>query len=254
MLIYTATPARIVQYGMNVLVYGNQGSGKTHFAAQAQDHPEMRDVLVLNVEGGMMTLAGRGDISVVDIRSMEQLEDVQRAFQSKSDEVQRFRTVVLDSITELQRINLEAIASSRARGNPDEIQKQYYNTSALQIGRILRFFRDLPVNFIVTALTREEREGGEDGKVIGIVPALTFAARQYLTQYMDAVWYLYTKEGEDGLEYKMVTREHNLVKAKTRGLVFGQRLDTVMNNIGIQKLFDLYIESETAEAERRKAV
>ena len=58
---YLITP-QIFNDKMNILIYGDPGSGKTHLAGTAQDVPNMADVHVFNVDGGIMTLASRGDI------------------------------------------------------------------------------------------------------------------------------------------------------------------------------------------------
>ena len=59
---------------MNILIYGEAGAGKTHLAGTAQDVPEMQNVHFFNVDGGLMTLASRGDISATDIRRLDDLE------------------------------------------------------------------------------------------------------------------------------------------------------------------------------------
>jgi len=53
---YKVTPEKVAGR-MKILVYGPQGAGKTYLAATAQDHPAMRDVLFLSIEGGLMTVA-----------------------------------------------------------------------------------------------------------------------------------------------------------------------------------------------------
>ena len=70
---YLITPD-IFTNKMNILIYGDPGSGKTHLAGTAQDVPEMADVHVFNIDGGIMTLASRGDIHATNIRSVDELE------------------------------------------------------------------------------------------------------------------------------------------------------------------------------------
>ena len=105
---YKVTPEKVVGR-MKILVYGPQGAGKTYLAATAQDHPAMRDVLFLSIEGGLMTVAHRGDIMAEDIASTKALEDIFWKIANKDPEYARFKTLVIDSGTELQTMNLEEV-------------------------------------------------------------------------------------------------------------------------------------------------
>ena len=83
---YKVTPEKVVGR-MKILIYGPQGVGKTYLAATAQDHPAMRDVLFLNVEGGLMTIAHRGDIMAEDTphQGLEDTEDRQQRFRIRPE-------------------------------------------------------------------------------------------------------------------------------------------------------------------------
>ena len=65
---------------MNILIYGDPGAGKTYLAGTAQDVPSMANVHVFNIDGGIMTLASRGDIHATNIHSVDDLEQELPAF------------------------------------------------------------------------------------------------------------------------------------------------------------------------------
>src|SRR5690606_26256786 len=100
-----------VARNMKILVYGPQGAGKTTLAATAQDHPDMRDVLFLDCEGGLMSVASRGDIYYERVYSTDQLEQIFWKIANGDPEYRQFRTFVIDSVTELQAVNIEEVTA-----------------------------------------------------------------------------------------------------------------------------------------------
>ena len=108
---YLITPQMFTSK-MNILIYGDPGSGKTHLAGTAQDVPDMADVHVFNIDGGIMTLANRGDIHATDIRSADELEQELFKLANHDEKYAKTKTVVIDNITELQTLVLESITSN----------------------------------------------------------------------------------------------------------------------------------------------
>src|SRR5690606_25265249 len=200
---------------MKILVYGPQGVGKTYLAATAQDHPAMRDVLFLNVEGGLMTIAYRGDIMAEDISSTKTLEDIFWKIANKDPEYAQFKTLVIDSGTELQTINLEEIVrqaiekevkqkgTNARKTDIDEFWQDDYGKSTNQLKRIFRWYKSLPINVIITALPKKvyprRRSNQEDVELIEVRPAFTDKLGDAVMGFVDFVWYLWEAEGEDGM-------------------------------------------------------
>ena len=89
----------IFEQNMNILIYGDPGAGKTHLAGTAQDHEGMRNVKVFNIDGGMLTLAGRRDIRAQDIDSMNTLETELYKIANVDKTYKDIRTIVIDNIT-----------------------------------------------------------------------------------------------------------------------------------------------------------
>lgn len=265
---------RIALARMNVLFYGPQGIGKTKLAGEAQDIPEMAPVLYLNIEGGAMTLAGRKDISFVTVTSTKQLEQVFWALAHKAPGYDQFKTVIIDSISELQTIALEEInarvieidkSKGRNPREPDDIYQDDYGVATVRLKRLLRWFRDWPGHTLYTALPRELYPRGQDGQgqPIEVSPALSTALREAVMGYMDHVWYMFEREDikkdEDGNETGrdinrfMLTRTRGIYRAKTRGDRFAPALGTYYKldegGGNLPKLYQKYLETEGGEVQ-----
>jgi phage nucleotide-binding protein len=226
---------------MNILVYGRSGIGKTCFAAQAQDHPLMKNVLFADIEGGMMTVAARSDIDAVPIRSMDEFTQLVQAFKNNDPALEKYRTLVVDSFTELQRLNMDKICGQK------QARIQDYGTSTTQLGDLVRVLRDMPIHVVLTALNREKKDGGEAGKIIEVAPSLTEQLGKTVMGAVDMVWYMWqpepTKEG-DLPPRKMLTTNSGIFCGKTRGVKFAEKIGPIVENPNLAELFNEYAACE----------
>lgn len=240
---------------MNVLIYGDPGSGKTHLAGTAQDVPEMKNVHFFNIDGGLMTLASRGDISATDIHSVNDLEKELWKLANQDAEYKGIQTVVIDNISELQTLVLEE-ATTREYGNRikkdknytiDEIYLEDYGVASKKLARILRGFRDLPLNVIYIAHRKDKMRKGTN-TLESSMPNLTDKLCIAVMGYMDIVGYLYTADEtvEHNGEFSTVmhrfllTQPMNNFAAKVRNSAFAEKLGAFVQDPTFPKIYDAY--------------
>jgi len=253
---YLITPGTFTDK-MNVLIYGDPGSGKTHLAGTAQDSPQMADVHVFNIDGGLMTLAQRGDIHATDVHSVDDLEREMHRIAAGDDKYSTTKTVVIDNITELQTLALESITTrelaNRRKKNRnysvDEVYLEDYGVAGKQLARVLRGFRDLPVHVIYIAHRKDKMRPGtnvlDESK-----PNLTEKLSTAVMGYMDFVWYLYVADEEvmtESGDARPETHRYLLTQpmggfaAKTRGSNFANAIGDVVRDPSMADLMAAYM-------------
>ena len=202
----------------NILVYGDPGAGKTHFAGTAQDHPNTTPVLFLDVEGGTATLRKRPDIDVVQVRSTAQVVDIYNKLES--DQGMSYQTVCIDSLSELQRLDIEDIMREVKRDKGDRVDEEVpsqreYLKSQVHMRKIVRAFKDLPCNVIFTSLMRVEKDEGTGKVTVG--PNFSRKLAGEVAGFLDVVAYLdVIIDSEDKPQRRFLVQKTEKTLAKDR--------------------------------------
>jgi hypothetical protein len=201
-------------------VYGKSGLGKTTLAGSADAVPEMRPVLFIDVEGGTESLRhSYPNVSVVRVTSWQEMTNLFNVLRRGNS---GFNTVVLDSLTEIQKFNMYEIMKEVVREHPerdfDVPSMREWGVSLEQLRRLIRGFRDLPMNVIFTALEKSDQD-----KRTGLTmykPSLSGKLADEAPAFLDIVLYIYMKrvkvDGDDVDQRMLLTAATDVHIAKDR--------------------------------------
>lgn len=200
----------------NLLVYGDSGVGKTVLAGSASMVEEMCPVLLLDVEGGTMSL--KNTYPDVDVVRIESWRDMQSVYDPLYDRELPYRTVILDSLTEMQKLSMNTIMRELLNNDPsrdpDVPGMREWGKSTEQIRRLVRGFRDLPTNTIVTALAKQDKD--QRTGLTKIQPSLPGKLAAEIPGFLDIVAYYYIKVRNDDIKRLLLTQPTETQVAKDR--------------------------------------
>ena len=201
---------------LNFLVYGEPGVGKTVLAGSSAEVSEMAPVLILDVEGGTFSIRDRNP--EVDVVRVQTWNDMQKVYDGLVKGELVYKTVVLDSLTEIQKFSMglimEKLVKDDPERDPDVPGMREWGKNIEQIRRLVRAFRDLPMNTIFTALsvsTRDPRTGLDK-----IRPGLSGKLSGEVAGFVDIVGYMYVKSIDGELQRLLLTAATDTQVAKDR--------------------------------------
>ena len=200
---------------INMLVYGDPGVGKTVLGGSASVVEALAPVVFIDVEGGTLSLRERyPDVKVVRVKSFNDLGEVYQELRKPDN---GFKTVVLDSITEIQKFGMYEIMKrtieNDSERDPDLPGIGEWGKNTEQIRRLVRAFRDLPMNtlFLALAQTNTDKRNNSLTK-----PALSAKLSNEIAGFLDIVCYMYKKTVEDEVKRVLLTAGTDEFIAKDR--------------------------------------
>lgn len=232
---------------INLLVYGDSGIGKTVFAGSADLVPEMRPVLMVDVEGGAMSLLKFcPEVEVVRVKTWDELQELYAALYEGNHP---YRTVIIDSLTEVQKFSMaqimkDVITLDPAR-DPDIPSLREWGKNIEQTRRMVRAFRDLPMNAIFTSLVKEDKDSKTG--TVRKEPYLSGKLSKEVAAFLDVVVYMYVKNIQKGDE---IVRTRLLLTGATDSTVAKDRsgsLPLTLQEPTMRQVYDYAVAGKTPE-------
>ena len=177
----------IMNRGVKVLVYGPAGAGKTCLI------PTLENPVILSAEGGLLSIQGF-DVPFIEIDSMETLKEAY-IWLTDSEEGQAFKSVALDSISEIG----EVVLSFEKKATKDP--RAAYGAMQDQMSEMIRAFRDLPGRHVYFS-AKLEKSQDETGKILYAPSMPGNKAGQSLPYFFDEVLALRVERNADGNEQR----------------------------------------------------
>lgn len=201
----------------------------------------MAPVLFVDMEGGTLSLrAEYPDVDVVRVQNFRELGKVHDALRKGEG---GYNTVVLDSLTEIQKFSMYGIMQELLNKEPDRDPDvpgmREWGKNIEQIRRLVRAFRDLPMNVVFTALAmsdKDPRTGLSKTK-----PQLSGKLSSEVAGFMDIVVYMYMKQVDGENQRLLLTAATDTQVAKDRT----GRLPAVIENPTMNTLHQLAFDQES---------
>lgn len=195
----------------------------------------MRKVLVLDFEGGTFSLRNtHPNVDTIRITEWTQLQPI---YQELERGGHGYETVVIDSASEAQKFSMlwimKKVVENDSSRDIEVPSMREWGKNLEQMRRMVRGFRDLPMNCIFTAHATEEKDT-KRGLILKS-PSFSGKLKAEIAGFLDIVGFMYTKEvkGRDEPARLLLTGSTEDIVAKDRS----GRLPLVLENPTMTQLY-----------------
>tara|TARA_R100001244_G_scaffold131911_1_gene106221 strand:+ start:994 stop:1728 length:735 start_codon:yes stop_codon:yes gene_type:complete len=203
------SPSKLVELqGVCLLVYGSAGSGKTVLCTTAPS-----PTLIISAEGGLLSIRN-ADVKAIEVKSVADINEIYDYLYNNPKE---FKTVCLDSISEVS----EVVLANEKEKTKDP--RQAYGTVIDEMMRLLRQFRDLPMDVVMTAKQDRLRDEGQGNNVLYMPSMVGAKLPQAIPYLFDEVFALRVDKNDEGETTRWLQTEKDWqYEAKDRSGVLDQ--------------------------------
>jgi hypothetical protein len=226
---------------IKALFYGDAGAGKTHLIGTASELEDLCPVLIFDVEGGLKTLRKFSTKDRIERKVIRSIEDLDKAYtdlyHSIKDGVLPYKTVGLDSLSELTDVDMRAIMKDAYNRNPETVNvdvpsQREWGIARNHVRKIVRAFRDLPCNVIMTAGLGVEQQPEQPSKFF---PAFAGKLKMEVPGFFDIVGYMSTDTSGGDVVRQIQFLGSRRVVAKDRSGSLGE----IITNPSFPKIWEM---------------
>lgn len=195
---------------VNVIVYGDSGTGKTSLVKTLSEET----TLIVSLEDGLLSVSDKS-FDYVNAKTVSQIREI-----VNSDELKKYKTIVIDSITELSQ---NTFLDLKNKYPEPKMAMRLWGDFSEQFSLLFKELRRLEKNVLAIALPREKED--EAGQLIK-KPDVYGKSSDRIIAWFDECFYMFIdKEGNR----KFLTETAKNTMAKDRSGKFEKVVDA---NIG----------------------
>lgn len=179
--------------GVNILVYGESGNGKTRLCSTANNP------IIISAESGLLSLADF-DIPAIEVTTVEEITEVYKWVIS-SKEAEKYDTICFDSLTEVAEILLSMFKMKVKDG------RQIYPRLDDEMSKTIRAFRNIKgKNKYFTARLFRHKDD-YNGKIMHVPEMPGNRLLNKFPYFFDAFMVLHLGDLKDGKKHRFLQTE-----------------------------------------------
>lgn len=182
-----------IDFPFKILCYGNSGAGKTYAACTAP-----KPMVLLTERNGLHSIqASNPDAHVKYCEDADDVRAILKMAMNGTLKQYGIKTLVVDSLTEVQRLFVDEIMLGKSNGEDARLTLQDWGTLTERMRRFMRCLRDLDLHVVATALVETQHD--ESTGSTSVFPA--FQGKKLhseVSQFFNVVGYTFKRESTDG--------------------------------------------------------